>query len=181
MRREPRRFFAVWPYIVSLTRSRRRTKTMRSPRSLLETIRAFRSQINSLSRLWSHPRGAAGSQGDSRWDHGGIARAKHHDYPTRTHAVTPADHSYMRAQSPAWTTPESTSYHYCYCYCYVFCCRRWNWPPYYWSPYCHRSVPFRTSGIRRIETCSVSSYVIASYVISLYCLYLETFLLYPEI
>lgn len=93
MRREPRRFFAVRPYIVSFTRwSRRRTKTMRSPRSLLETIRAFRSQINSLSRLWSHPRGAAGSQGDSRWDHGGIARAKALWLPythTRRHACWP--------------------------------------------------------------------------------------------
>ena len=35
----------------------------RDRRSLLETIRAFRSQINSLSRLWSHPRGVAGSRG----------------------------------------------------------------------------------------------------------------------
>lgn len=56
---------------------------------------------------------------------------KHHDYPTRTHAVTPADHSYTRALGPAWTTPESTSYRYCYCY--GFCCRCWNWPPYYRS------------------------------------------------
>lgn len=70
----------------------------RDPRSLLETIRAFRSQINSLSRLWLHPRGVAGSQGDSRaWNDGGAGQ-KHHDHPTRrTHAVTPADHNYTRA------------------------------------------------------------------------------------
>lgn len=84
---------------------------------------------------------------------------KHHDYPTRTHAVTPADHSYTRAS--AWTTPESASYRYCYCYCYGFCCRRWNRPPYYWSLLLPFRVPFRTSGIRRIEKCSVSSFVIA--------------------
>lgn len=28
----------------------------------------------------------------------------------RTHAVTPADHSYTRALGPAWTTPESTGH-----------------------------------------------------------------------
>lgn len=45
---------------------------MRDSRSLLETMRASRSQINSLSRLWSDPRGAAGSLGVpmESWWHG---------------------------------------------------------------------------------------------------------------
>lgn len=60
---------------------------MRSPRSLLETIRAFRSQINSLSRLWSHPRGAAGSQGISlgSWWH-----CQGESTMTTLHAHTPS-------------------------------------------------------------------------------------------
>lgn len=172
MRREPRHFFAVWPYIVSLTRwSRRRTKTMRSPRSLLETIRAFRSQINSLSRLWSHPRGAAGSQGDSCWDHGGIARAKAPWLPythTRRHACWPQLYRglWVRPGPPpnrlAAAIATATG----------FCCRRWNWPPYYRSllpPF--RAVPhFWDTSNREMQRLVLRNCV------SLYCLYLATFL-----
>lgn len=83
----PRRFIAI------STRGRQ----WRDPRSLPETIRVFRSQINSLSRLWSHPRGAAGSQGDddSRLDHGG-GKSTMTTLRAHTRTVTPGGRNYTR-------------------------------------------------------------------------------------
>lgn len=98
---------------------------------------------------------------------------KHHDYPTRTHAVTPADHSYTEGSvSPAWTTPESASCRYRYRYCYWVLLPSLELatvlPELIAAVPC-RSVHFWDTSNREMQRLVLRNCV------SLYCLYLATF------